>query len=154
MKTLFFGFTTGREKSAVGWSFTFAAAGNGSFNVALLMQLTPIFAANDKPWQSFLFLRSFSGRIHALPPDVTALERGCVVLNQPQHVETPEPVRFIPTAMLGEAAAVGLRPSRAPGQCPLSLAIEKPSGKLDGVRVSLAETTALYSPLYLKIATP
>ena len=44
----------------------------------------------------------------------TSPERGCVVLDQPEHVGIPGGIRCIPTATRCEAAAAGLRRSRAP----------------------------------------
>ena len=57
------------------------------------------------------------GRISALPPNATKSERGCVVLDQPQQVEIPGSIKCILTVTRCEAAAAGLRHSRAPGQC-------------------------------------
>ena len=51
------------------------------------------------------------------PGNLNGSERGCVVLDQPQHIEMPGDIRSMPTATRCEAAAAGLRHSRAPGQC-------------------------------------
>ena len=50
-------------------------------------------------------------------PNATESERGCVVLDQLRRVEKAGRIRFISMAAADEAAAAGLRHSRAPGQC-------------------------------------
>ncbi len=47
-------------------------------------------------------------------PRETEAERGCVVLDQPQHIARPSVIRFVPAASRCQAAATGLRHSRAP----------------------------------------
>ena len=66
------------------------------------------------------------GCIQTPPPRGTEAERGCVVLDQPQHRGRPSGISFIPTVTHGQAAAAGLRHSRAPGQCADALDTSQP----------------------------